>query len=217
MGPLGREGKIIAIFCGIISLVWIGTKPVFRFLIPIMPLLAVLASRALADKNNRFSYVARLLFFLFLPSHFFLYFFVTDVFRPFRTAMGIEERQSYLTKRLDYYSCAKFINTHVPKESTIYILGDQRTFYINRKTIASSIFAPNPFQKWIPDKNDSQTLIQNLRSNGITHVMENHREGKRIGLLPMEPKAQKHWETISRKLPKIYSDQNVTLYALEKI
>ncbi|MBI5882669.1 MAG: glycosyltransferase family 39 protein [Elusimicrobia bacterium] len=77
------------------------------------------------------------------------------------------------TYALPYYPAAMFINRELPQDSRVLVLGESRTFYIERETVAASVFDHNPFWDAVRRSRTSADLRQDLAAMGVTHILVN--------------------------------------------
>jgi hypothetical protein len=75
-----------------------------------------------------------------------------------------------VTYGLPYYTAAQFINRELPRDARVLVLGESRTFYIERDVIASTVFDYNPFWLAARDSKTPEELLSRVRAMGITHV-----------------------------------------------
>jgi len=78
-----------------------------------------------------------------------------------------------VTYGLPYYTAAQFINRELPKDARVLVLGESRTFYIERDVVASTVFDNNPFWLAARDSKTPEELLAKVQAMGITHVFLN--------------------------------------------
>ena len=61
------------------------------------------------------------------------------------TAFGLETREMFLTRRLDYYSCADWLRRNAVENDKILVIGEQRGYYIPADHLPSTVHMPNLF------------------------------------------------------------------------
>src|SRR5262249_54893251 len=96
------------LFCGLYLCCWFATGVVLRFLVPLAPLLCLLAGNALWTLWQRLGRGARAILAgaagLFVLTHVLLFLFVQfGVFSIGNVLLGLETRQEFLSRRLEYY------------------------------------------------------------------------------------------------------------------
>lgn len=75
-----------------------------------------------------------------------------------------------------YYHGADFINQKTDPDSKILLIGEARSYYIERKVFVNSVFDENPVVAWTRESETVEDLTRKFREHGITHVMFNMKE-----------------------------------------
>ncbi len=200
---------------------WATSRPVLRFLLPLAPFLALLSAYAwvhgVRPQKTALRWSFRLFLGSFLLSGLFLFFYVMNLLSPFKVITGMEEAHTFLSRQLDYYPAATFINTQTPPDSHVYVFGDQRGYYYQRKIWISPAFSRNPLMQWAHDAPTSRDFIQKLKEQGITHLVVNRNEFKRLQNYPFyrfDAQGQRLWESFQTQTKPIYQDKACDVYAL---
>jgi len=81
-----------------------------------------------------------------------------------------------VTYGLPYYSAAEFINRELPKTARVLVLGESRTYYIERDCVAATVFDYNPFWLAVRESKDAEELLARVKGLGITHVFLSARQ-----------------------------------------
>lgn len=221
---LSSTVKLLLAFAGIHVVIWAMSRPVLRFLLPVSPLLALLAAYAwvqgIRTQPHVVRWLARGFMGSFLLSGLFLFCYVTSVFSPFKAALGLEGREAYLMRVLDnnYYGAATFVNTQTPLDSYVYVLGDQRGYYYQRKTWINPVFGKTPLIEWANVEVSPEALRQKLKREGVTHLLFNRAEFERLKIYPysrFNEQGQRTWDRMRSDLLKpLYHDRACDVYAL---
>ncbi|MBI5209905.1 MAG: phospholipid carrier-dependent glycosyltransferase [Elusimicrobia bacterium] len=184
-GPGARRFlKLLIAYCACHFLAWFATGTVLRFLTALAPLLALLAAAGArrlwlaSDRGARAALAAGLAVMTAANLGFFLY--VHDVFETGQVLLGVETRSAFLTRRLDYYSCAAWCQDGLGPNDRILVVGEQRAYYLARDHVASTVNAPNRFVAMANGAADPSDLARRLRSEGFTAVLYVPREMKRL-------------------------------------
>jgi hypothetical protein len=199
--------------------IWGMTRPVLRFLLPLAPLLAVLAAygwTTLERKNREYRWVARGTLGLLGLSSLFTFFQITDVFQPFRVPLGLQSRAEYLTEKLNYYGAASFINENSDPKASVLVVGDQRSYYYERHVLAWTVFNRNPIIDWTDNAADALALRETLRQHATLMVV-NHVEMKRLEpyhALDFSARGQSNWDALLKMLTPVYRDNSCEVYTL---
>jgi hypothetical protein len=158
-------------------LVWALATNLVRFLLPAFSLMALCA--ALAVEGGVWPWWLRRIGWLVV---FYGGLFNIQVafrqgagFGQWQYLMGQVSRADYLKIRrqtypLPYFSAAEFINRDLPPRAKVLVLGESRTYYIERDCIAATVFDRNPFWTAAEQARDGDDLLSRVRGLGITHV-----------------------------------------------
>lgn len=199
---------------------WGMTRPVLRFLFPIAPLLAILAAygwtHGIEAGGKRLRYGGRGVLAILLISNFMVFFQITDVFKPFRVPLGLESKEEYLTEKLTYYGAASFINRTTDPNAEIVVVGDQRSYYYERKVLIWTVFKQNPLVAWADQAATPSALRAELRHHGALLVV-NRAEMQRLApyhALDFSPAGEKNWEGVLNAAPRVYRDRFCDVYTL---
>jgi hypothetical protein len=144
---------------------------------------------------------------------------VEGIIQPFPAALGLESRDHYLTRKLNYYAAAQFVNT-LPDSSLVFVMGDQRGYYYyNRRVIVSPVFNQNPLVAWANEASSPQDLAARLKSRHITHILINRSEWMRLeksyNLFPFSVTGRQNWERFLSALTRpLYHDAHCDVLAL---
>jgi hypothetical protein len=93
-----------------------------------------------------------------------------------QSVTGEVSRADYLkmqrpTYPLPYYAAAEFINRALPRDARVLVLGESRTYYIERDCVAATVFDHNPFWLAAGEARDGEDLYLRLRALGVTHLL----------------------------------------------
>ncbi|PIQ88034.1 MAG: hypothetical protein COV73_00970, partial [Candidatus Omnitrophica bacterium CG11_big_fil_rev_8_21_14_0_20_43_6] len=129
--------KSLEIFIILYLLAWFSTMAVTnRFLFPVLLLLSMIIGCGLdlqIQKRGPFSiFVKTLLAGVCLSG---LCLVVYHNARSIKVALGWESRQQYLLREERTYKVENFIDQNLPQNATIFVIGETRVYYMNRKYI----------------------------------------------------------------------------------
>jgi 4-amino-4-deoxy-L-arabinose transferase-like glycosyltransferase len=201
---------------------WGMSRPVLRFLLPLAPVLAVLAAYAYEHGVNTQPPMIRVLgrsvLALLWISNLWLFFQVSDILSLFRVPMGFESRTDYLLEKLDYYGAASFLQS-LPDNSLTYVVGDQRGYYYNKPVIVTPVFNTNPLAAWANQASSPEEFAALIKAQHITHLLINNNEFRRLEasyhLFPFTARGQSNWDQLRTRLAKaLYHDKACDVYAL---
>ena len=173
------DGK--AVITGAIAAVlfvwWATTGQVARYLIPAMPLIAVLAARAASSLEKTAGMGRWLQAAMLLPAAaglaLLLAWFLADA--PMLPVLGTEPREEYLTRRLDYYPYYRVINSQLPADARVWLIDVRRdTYHLERAYHGDYLFEDYTLQHAVSAGSDAEGLRQLARAAGTTHVFMRH-------------------------------------------
>jgi hypothetical protein len=170
-----------AIFVLLSGTAWAATSTTTRFLAPALLLsIIALVSMALIVRPASLATVLTVLMLLatlgtsrFLDVH-------NMVFASTAVALGREHQEEYAGRQLDHYETAKFVREHTRADAKLLMIGEARPFYFARNAVAPSPFDRHPLGTWVQETASPEDLARRLASQGITHVVLNVREFRRL-------------------------------------
>jgi len=202
---------------------WFLTGTVLRFLSVLLPILSLLTAASLYTAYQAltapFKKTAVFLLGVFLLHQTYLFVYVQSSFQTERPVLGLETRDEFLSRRLSYYPAARWVNENLPKNATILLVGEQRSYYFQRKVLATTVFADNIFSNWPNEAKDSETLRNRLKGElGVTHLLLIPKEAERLQkdyrIFDWTPLGEKNWkELLTRSIP-LQRFRDAVLYAL---
>ena len=138
------EAKIGTAVAGIMYLFWLFSSQQLRYLLPILPVLAistVLSTETIFGRDQtarsaaKWSLVAAATAGLSVSLAWFLQ------TGPVRVVLGGETRDDYLTRNLDYYPYYQYLNTETPEDTRIWLIDMRRdTYNLDRLAISDYLF-----------------------------------------------------------------------------
>ena len=202
----GKPILLISIFVGIFYFFWFFKFPAVRYILPIIPFLALLCGYVVWAMDNRsryFGYLIKTVFSVFLVLNFGLcIYYNREELVFFSNGANVED---YLSKQDRSSKVFQYINKHTPPTSKILIIGELRTLYLDRENIRELYYR-------IYDKyhlKDIIEIIDDLKSKGITHILYAETQNK-IDKTPTVPEADnsfpvliKDTEFVSEYLDKV--------------
>ncbi|MDQ3041619.1 MAG: hypothetical protein M3R11_04475, partial [Acidobacteriota bacterium] len=170
--------KIAVGTSGIIFLFWLFSSEQLRYLLPIVPSLAVVTAMAanLISSNN--AAFRKTIYVGFLATS--LIGILTSLAwfaekNPMRVVFGGESRDEYLSRRLDYYDYYKIINNDLPADARIWLINMRRdSYHLDRAYFADYLFEDWTLKKLVEESRDSNDLRKKARALGITHILTRH-------------------------------------------
>ncbi|HOW28840.1 MAG TPA: glycosyltransferase family 39 protein [Elusimicrobiota bacterium] len=216
--PAARFWTVYIVLHGIL---WVSMRPVLRFFFPVFPLICLLDGAALASVwSSGISWTRGLVLtgvILFTLSNAVLFYLVERVRDPFPAVLGLQTREEYLSKKLDYYPAVKFMNESLPPHSRVLFVGDQRGYYCRRPYLAPMALLPSPLPIWIEQSSRPEDLSVRLKEEGFTHLFYHRKEARRLAgyrVLELSPDGEKKWSAFLERQVPLYDTPDMTVYSL---
>ncbi len=175
---LSIEVKIAAGVAGIMYLFWLFSSEQLRYLLPILPLLAIaIAASAVAVTKTRpalgqvlrCSLVAACVCGLLTSFAWFCQ------KAPLRVVLGGETRDEYLTRNLDYYPYYQSINRDTPADSRVWLINMRRdTYNIERPVFSDYLFEDWTLRKLVWESRTVDELLAKTKAMNVKYVLARH-------------------------------------------
>lgn len=181
-----QKSKIIvflSLFTVIFYLAWFYfTHQVDRFFIPALPALSLICGYTL-DRLKEKKCTSRLLKLVLIGGLVFnIYVFnvIIASINPWTVALGWETEEEFLERNMAIYRAIKFLNDNLQETDKVLFIGEARVHYLKVPFLANTVFDKNIINEIINDSVDIEQIKQRLSSLGITHVLVNMVEVKRL-------------------------------------
>ncbi len=178
--PRRHEARSLLVAAAGCYALWALSTSLVRFLLPASGLLALGAAIALENGSlprwlRRIGWLAALYAGAFNLQ---LSFQLGEQIGQWQFLEGRISRSDYLktprhTYGLPYYAAADFINRELPPEAKVLVLGESRTYYIERDCLSASVYDRHPFWTEVQQAKDGTDLLERLRRRGVTHLFLN--------------------------------------------
>lgn len=211
-------------------LAWFLTSWFSRFLLPALPLMALLTGflvsgwteKAGRSGNALAAVLAVALVCVqvasaFAPTE---YTRLQSAWRTSFRLVGHPERASQLASRFGQsHQAAQFVNARLPESARILFVGETLPYRYRRDIVAPSAFDEHPLQKIVLPGRPAAEIRRTLAGQGFTHLLFHRREWERLG----EKYYRDLWKKEDRMavdrfladLPVVYSDRAVSIHSLE--
>lgn len=77
------------------------------------------------------------------------------------------------------YDALMWMNEHLPSDAVVLFAGESRSYYLNRRSLPTSIPGPQPVVLWAEQSHSGAELAQKMQTAGVTHIFVNLMEGLR--------------------------------------
>ena len=168
---------VIAIgVAGIVYLFWLFSSQQLRYLLPIVPLLAI-AITAAAESVSEVS-IKRAWMYSFTAAS--LLGVVTTFAwfcqkAPLRAVLGGETRDQFLTRNIDYYPYYQTLNTETAKDAKVWLINMRRdTYNIDRPSFSDYLFEDWTLRKMLWESRTVSELRSKAAAMGVQYVLTRH-------------------------------------------
>lgn len=216
----GRAPRGLALLTALYFAGWFSTGVVLRFLTAMAPAMALVGAAGAADWRARASSPSRALAAasaaVLLAGHLFLVLFVHGVFGSGGPLLALEDRATFLSRKLEYYPCAA-ASAELPPDAKILEIGEQRGYYIPRAHLSTTVHAPNLYVTRANASSSPEELARSLRGDGFTHLLFVPREALRLGdgVGTFTPRGEANWKGLEKHLNLTYRGPACLLAGLE--
>jgi len=159
---------LISIFAGIFYFFWFFKFPAVRYILPIIPFLALLSGYviwAMYCRSKLFGYWIKTVFSVFLVLNFGLcIYYNREELAFFSKGANVED---YLATHDRSSKIFQYINKNTPPTSKILLVNEIRNFYLDRSHIRELYY--RIYDKYHLGKVDE--IIDDLEIKGITHIL----------------------------------------------
>lgn len=175
-----RLSDLLAMFVLVAGAGWLVTSTTTRFFAPAMVIgLATLAG-AMLSLGRTGQVVAMTVLLMaggwgtwrFIDEH-------SAVFSSYQVALGREKPNAYLDRQLEHFAAARYVQHALPSDARLLFIGETRTYYFFRDSVAPSAYDRHPLKQWVEESSSPEAVAARLADEGITHVVLNVHEFKR--------------------------------------
>ncbi|MFI5361435.1 MAG: hypothetical protein ACHQ49_05655 [Elusimicrobiota bacterium] len=216
----GRERKGLALLTGLYVAGWFSTGVVLRFLTALAPAMALVGAAGAAAWREKAGAPARALGAaaagVLIASHLFLVLFVHGAFGTPAALLALEDRATFLSRKLEYYPCAAYAGAALPADANILVVGEQRGYYIPRAHRPTTVHAENLYVRRANEAASPEALLGALRADGFTHMLFVPREQLRLGDSAgvFTALGEANWRGLEKHLTESYKGPACLLAAL---
>jgi len=162
-----RRARALLAVCAAGLLLWSFGTQWLRYLLPLLPLAALLAAAGLARLPRWGMAAAALCWLVGLPSN--LRPVLSDAVDRAPVALGLEDRDAYLARTVDAWPAIRWINGHSPADTRIALLYSWQAALIERPWLLGSVEDHVPTRHLVALHGDHS--LQALRDQGATHAL----------------------------------------------
>lgn len=175
---LAAEVKICAGVALVMFLFWLFSSQQLRYLLPIIPLLAIsiaAAGQLLAKKIKGSGTLLE----LSLAGTSAAALLVTLAWfaqkAPLRVVLGGESPDQYLTRNIDYYPYYQWLNTDSKPEEKVWLINMRRdSYHLDRPYFSDYLFEDMTLRKWVWESASAQELRDKAKQSGLNYILTRH-------------------------------------------
>lgn len=173
------EIKIMSGVAAIMYLFWLFSSEQLRYLLPIVPVLAVAIVASSETISQKLGGGFRTLVQVSLAAASVACFLVSIAWfcqlAPLRVVLGGETRDDYLARNLDYYPYYQWLNTNTDADAKVWLINMRRdTYNLDRPAVSDYLFEDWTLRKMIWDARNVQELRARIAGTGIKYMLTRH-------------------------------------------
>ncbi|MBC7898579.1 MAG: glycosyltransferase family 39 protein [Saprospiraceae bacterium] len=163
---------------GIMYLFWLFSSQQLRYLLPILPVMAIGIAAAGKRKSEKdiglrnvwqASLTAAAIAGILVSA---AWFFEKS---PLRVVLGGETKDHYLARNLDYYPYYQVLNTETPADSKVWLINMRRdTYNLDRPCISDYLFEDWTLRKMVWESRSASELKAKAAALGVQYVLVRH-------------------------------------------
>ena len=172
------EARIGAGIAAIMCLFWLFSSQQLRYLLPIVPVLAIAIAASAETIAAKISSIGRVLQYALIAAAICGLLTTAAWFcqkAPLRVALGGETRDQYLTRNLDYYPYYQTLNTDAAPDAKVWLINMRRdTYNIERPVFSDYLFEDWTLRKMVWESRTVQELRAKTAAMGVQYVLSRH-------------------------------------------
>lgn len=206
--------------------VWFLTSWFSRFLLPALPLMALLTGKIFEELSRKSGRARGMIITGFvalsLVAQSLTYKEPPNILKAWEASLSLPGRparaMALVSHLVPTLAAARFVNTRLPDDARLLFLGDTMTYYYRRDFVAPSAFDVHPLQGIATPEKKPMEILRELRALGFRYVLVNWPEWRRLEdtyyrtLWPKEDRIAV--ERFLTGLPAMYVDGVVSIYNL---
>jgi len=172
------EAKIGAGVGAVMFLFWMSSSQQLRYLLPILPVLAigtVLAGEAVAAKASglrtvvQAGLIASSAAGILVAAAWFMQ------KAPLRAVLGGEPREAYLTRNIDYYPYYQWLNRESAADVKVWLINMRRdTYHLERPYFSDYLFEDWTLRKLVWEARNAHELKARAAAMGVQYILTRH-------------------------------------------
>jgi len=176
MRRVAVEIKIVLVYCLIAFFFWASSAQQIRYLIPILPFIAIIVGLTFSYYHKNKIIFTLLSIFIASGLAFNGYHIINDFrkIRPLSVLTGHENKDAFLTRMVPSYAMLKYVNTQLPENSYIFAISMKNlTYLFNRPFYSDSMFESYTIETILNNSKTPEDVCLVLKRKGFTHMLYN--------------------------------------------
>ena len=174
MRRIAVEVKTLLIYSSLAFMFWASSAQQIRYLIPVMPFLAMMTAYILSYYRSRRGLAALLAVFVAGSLAFNGYHVVKDFMgiRPLKVITGREDKDAFLKRLIPSYTMFQYVNTQLPEDSKLFFIYMKNLGYLcDRPYYSDSMFESYTIEKILAHAATPEDVYLALEEKGVTHIL----------------------------------------------
>jgi 4-amino-4-deoxy-L-arabinose transferase-like glycosyltransferase len=157
--------KYFLLYAILYFMIWAMTAPVIRFYLPPAALGCVICGYTIERYERKSKILYNLSIFLAISLLFYYLWFV---------GTGLAEATPIIKQEVEeYFQGVEYINRNLPPRSKILLVGEARTFGVEKEAITSSIFDTAIMAEIVKSSKNTSEIKRELKQKDISHLLLN--------------------------------------------
>jgi hypothetical protein len=174
MRKIALSAKIAMAYCLFTFMFWASSAQQIRYLIPVLPFLAIMTAYVLSYYRRRRAVFGVLTVLIVGSMGFNGYHIVKDFMkiRPVGVITGLENREAFLNRMVPSYAIFQYVKTRLPEDSKIFLIYMKNFGYLcDRPYYSDSMFESYTIQKILAQSATPAEACVLLKERGFTHIL----------------------------------------------
>jgi hypothetical protein len=169
------EVKIALGIAGIMYVFWLFSSQQLRYLLPVVPLLAIGIAASSEAIGGRIKKVSRLALITACVCGLLTSFAWFCQRAPLRVVLGGERRDEYLARNLDYYLYYQTINNETDNTAKVWLVNMRRdTYHLERPYFSDYLFEDWTLKKLVWESRSSEELKSKAAAMNVQYILARH-------------------------------------------
>lgn len=172
---LGVEIKIMAGVATIMYLFWLFSSQQLRYLLPLVPLLAIAIAASAEAASGKVKTVAKFALIAACICGMLTSFAWFSQKAPLRVVLGGETRDEYLARNLDYYPYYQWLNSDASPDSKVWLINMRRdTYHLDQPVASDYLFEDWTLRGMVWEARNSEELKAKAAATGVQYILTRH-------------------------------------------